>query len=134
MLISREKGGVLLVTLSGRIGGPDMEQLAAAVMRGLEAGIVRYVLLMDSVTHADYRSLEGLKPLSDAVLARGAEMRITGLSRYVRDIIRFVGVDAHIRILATLQQALESLGAAPTRLTAESRRTVERKFMYAGAR
>ena len=108
MLSSGEIGGVTVFRMSGDVGQAEMSALLESLESTLESGVRCFILQMDGVEHINYRSLDPLNRCSSRLRARGAEMRIAGASRYVRNILRFVGVEQHFRVQGTLAEAVLS--------------------------
>ncbi|MFA6032931.1 MAG: STAS domain-containing protein [Myxococcota bacterium] len=94
--------------MSGDVGQAEMSALSGSLESALESGVRCFVLQMDAVEHIDYRSLDPLNRCSSRLRSCGAEMRIAGASRYIRNILKFVGVEQQFRVQGTLAEAVLS--------------------------
>jgi len=111
MFIVRERKGLLVFTLNGDVGHEDMASFEEELDSRLSHKPKGIVLQMDSVEHVNYQCLQRLVHCGRVAGRSGAEIKIAGPCRYVRDIMKFVGADRHFRIFATLAQAIESYGS-----------------------
>ena len=106
MLVMKSIEGVIVFTMSGDVGQTEMAEFSRELGARLAAGARRFVLQMERVEHVQYHCLD-LLIRSCALLKRtGGELRIAGATKYVRNIMRFVGVEQHFKVCTALADAM----------------------------
>ena len=106
MLVMKSIEGVIVFTMSGDVGQTEMAEFSRELGARLADGARRFVLQMERVEHVQYHCLD-LLIRSCALLKRtGGELRIAGATKYVRNIMRFVGVEQHFTVCTALADAM----------------------------
>jgi anti-anti-sigma factor len=108
MLVMNHVDGVVVFTLSGDVGQTEMAEFSRELGTMLAGGSRRFVLQMDRVEHVQYHCLDLLIRSCATLKRHGGELRIAGASRYVRNIMRFVGVEQHLRVYPSTGEAVAS--------------------------
>lgn len=83
-----------------------MSRLAAQGMRG-------FVCSLERVSHIHFQALEPLLKLQQAIEAQGARLVLADASPYLRQILDFGGVPAHVKLVADKQEAVWMLSQPP---------------------
>ena len=112
MLVMKSMDGVIVFTMSGDVGQTEMAEFSRELGARLADHARRFVLQMDRVEHVQYHCLDLLIRGCALLKRTGGELRIAGASKYVRNIMRFVGVEQHFRVYASLPDAMQGWRAA----------------------
>ena len=106
MLVMKPVNGVIVFTMSGDVGQTEMAEFSRELGVRLADGARRFVLQMERVDHVQYHCLDLLIRSCAMLKRQGGELRIAGASKYVRNIMRFVGVEQHFRVYTGLAEAM----------------------------
>lgn len=106
MLVMKSHNGVIVFTMSGDVGQTEMAEFSRELGASLAGNERRFVLQMDGVEHVQYHCLDLLIRGCAMLKRTGGELRIAGASKYVRNIMRFVGVEQHVKVHASLAEAM----------------------------
>ena len=112
MLSIGELHGVMVVRMSGDVGEAEFAALSTELAGLLRTGHRRYMLNLDGVSHIRYTSLELLTASRTILRSMGADLCIACRSKYLRNILKFAGVDQSFRVHAQAAEAFLSLGPA----------------------
>lgn len=84
--------GAVVLSVAGSMAGRDLGDLHRELVTHLRARRTRIVLDFQGVEHVSYRDASLLAREFDLVRNYDGEMRIEGVSPYVRDILLFAGL------------------------------------------
>ncbi len=104
--------GVRVLLPRGEVSGDGYELIERASAQPLRQGGPRIVLDLSHVEHLDYRGLPSFGRIAARLRAEGGDLRIAGASSYLRTILRFVGLEAELRLYPSAAEAVASFTPA----------------------
>ena len=104
--------GVRVLLPRGEVSGDGYELIERATALPLRQGGPRLVLDLTHVEHLDYRGLPSFGRIAARLRAEGGDLRIAGVSTYLRTILRFVGLEADLRLFSNADEAVASFAPA----------------------
>jgi anti-anti-sigma factor len=96
----------------GEVSGDGYELIERATAQPLRQSGPRIVLDLTGVEHLDYRGLPSFGRIAARLRAEGGDLRIAGASTYLKTILRFVGLEAELRLFPTAGEAVASFSLA----------------------
>ena len=94
-LFEGTEGRRAIVAPIGRLDREGLGRLARAFEQARNYQAVSVTLELSRVHHLDYRGVGLLMETLDGSLRDGSEVRLEGVTKYVREIFRAAGVDLH---------------------------------------
>ncbi len=85
-------GATAVVSMAGSIGARDLSVLHQHLLGLLRARRTRIVLDFRGVEHVSYRDASRLARAFELVRSYDGDLKVAGLSPYVRDILTFAGL------------------------------------------
>ena len=106
-------GTTEVLTVDGSIGGRDFGELHHRLVDLLQGRRKRIVLDFRGVEHVSYRDASQLAQDFELVRSHDGDLRVAGLSPYVRAILTFAGLSGFLEANTFDPDALEGLRPAP---------------------
>jgi anti-sigma B factor antagonist len=107
---------VAVIVSEGEMGECELSVLGEELFRLAHLGRRRVILDLTRVVHVDYRGLRALAARARLLRAGGGDLKICGLSSYLRAIFRVAGVEMDFDIhadAASAHGAFDPVGSAP---------------------
>jgi len=95
-ILPRETDRATVLLMAGSVGARDLSQLHRHLVGLLTARRTQIVLDFSDVDHVDYQDAAKLAREFEFVHSYAGELRIAGLSPYVRDILLLAGLDGFL--------------------------------------
>jgi anti-anti-sigma factor len=96
---------VAVIVAEGEMGDCELTVLGEELFRLAHLGRRRVILDLTRVDHVDYRGLKSLAARARLLRAGGGDLKVCGLSNYVRAIFRVAGVEGDFDIHETAAAA-----------------------------
>jgi len=103
---------VMVVSLEEELGLSEMEALGTHLLRLMYSGTRRVVLDFEEVPHVDYRGVRTLVSRAERFREAGGDIKLSGLSAYLRAILRAVGAHEKFDCYASVEQAFAAFPVA----------------------
>ena len=108
MIKINNHGDVLEVRVKGDIDHCEMVELRNVISGIIMEGHSKIVLSMKDVKHINYLSIGVLVERLRRVRSCGGDMKIAGMSSYIRNIFTVVGAEEFFDIYDTLEEVISS--------------------------
>ena len=105
---TQTEGNAEVIHVQGRVDGLSAPQLDDALQQAIHDKNYKLIVDMDGT---EFMSSAGMRALLKARLAvqdKNGDLRLAGLSNYILDSLKLVGLDKLFKIYATRDQAVES--------------------------
>jgi anti-sigma B factor antagonist len=108
----RERDGVVIVQLSGRLmGGPDAEQFQKLIRELVDAGRLRVVVDLAPVSWINSSGLGTLIAAYTTLRERGGTLKLLAVSRRIEQILQVTKLNTIFESHATEDEVVASFGA-----------------------
>ena len=107
--VATDYNQVSVIDLTGEVGYPEVQEVRRVILSLLRKRQHRMILNFSGVNHIHYRSLDLLKKTLSHLKTFHGDLKVTGLSPYVRDIINFTGAADWIESFDTVAEAILSM-------------------------
>lgn len=105
-----EKIKVYQMNLEGEIDAARMAEIERVVGRLIKGEIYGLIINFEAVEHINFTILPALVAVKKNLQAFGGDIRLSGMSEYIKNIFRTTGVYDEFQVFDTPQQAAKSFG------------------------
>jgi anti-anti-sigma factor len=98
----------------GEMNRDALRAVGDRMLRLLDQGCVWVVIDFTDVSHVDYRGVPELVARAEEFRARGGDVKLAGVSRYLQAILRAAGAHDAFEIYADAGDAREALAQGPS--------------------
>jgi anti-sigma B factor antagonist len=102
------------LTCMGEMDRDALRAVGDRMLRLLDQGCVWVVIDFTDVSHVDYRGVPELVARAEEFRARGGDVKLAGVSRYLQAILRAAGAHDAFEIYADAGDAREALAQGPS--------------------
>lgn len=107
-----DKIKVFQLNLEGEIDGAKMAEIDRVIGQLIKGEIYGLIINFEGVEHVNFTILPTLVEEKKRLLAFGGDIRLAGMSDYIRNIFRATGVYDEFQVFDSAQQAAKSFGVA----------------------
>ena len=105
-----EKLKVYQMNLQGEVDAATMAEVTHVVGQLIRGEMYGLVVNFEAVEHVQYTVLPALAEEQKRLRSFGGDLRLAGLSEYIKNIFRTTGVLETFSVFGTAQQAVKSFG------------------------
>lgn len=106
-----EKSKVYQMNLEGEIDAAKMAEINRVIGQLIKGEIYGLILNFELAEHINFTNLPQLVEEKKRLQSFGGDIRLTGMSDYIKNIFRTTGVLEEFKVFDTVQQAVKSFGA-----------------------
>jgi len=103
---------VYQMNLEGEIDALKMDEISKVVGQLIKGEMYGLILNFESVEHIHFTILPALVEEKKRIQSFGGDMRLAGLSDYIKNIFRTTSVLEEFQVYDTVQQAAKSFGGS----------------------
>ena len=103
---------VYQMNLEGEIDSAKMAEINRVIGQLIKGDIYGLILNFESVEHINFTVLPMLVEEQKRMQSFGGDIRLAGMSDYVKNIFRTTGVLEHFQVFGTAQLAAKSFGSS----------------------
>ncbi len=103
---------VYLMTLEGEIDSAKMAEIERVIGQLIKGETYGLIMNFESVEHVNFTTLPVLVEGQKRLQSFGGDIRLAGMSDYIKNIFRTTGVLDSFQVFGTAQQALKSFGVS----------------------
>jgi len=107
-----EKLKVYQMNLDGEVDAAKMAEINRVIGQLIKGEMYGLILNFESVEHIHFTILSVLVDERKRMQSFGGDMRLAGMSEYIKNIFRTTGVLEEFQVFDTAQQAAKSFGVA----------------------
>jgi anti-anti-sigma factor len=107
-----EKLKVYQMNLEGEVDSAKMAEINRVIGQLIKGEMYGLILNFESVEHIHFTILSVLVDERKRMQSFGGDMRLAGMSEYIKNIFRTTGVLEEFQVFDTAQQAAKSFGVA----------------------
>ena len=105
------------MNLEGEIDAAKMAEINRVIGQLIKGEMYGLILNFESVEHINFTILSMLVEEKRRMQSFGGDIRLAGMSDYIKNIFRTTGVLEEFQVFDTVQQAAKSFGAVSPRRT-----------------
>ena len=104
-------GRVITLFVNGELGRVELAQVCDELFRLAHRGCFSVVLDLTEVSHIDYRGVRPLVMRAELFRKAGGDIMLTGVSRYLKAILRAAGAHESLKTFETVEEAKAAFAA-----------------------
>jgi len=105
-----EKIKVYQMNLAGEVDAAEMAEIGRVIGKLIKGEVYGLILNFESVEHVHFTVLSTLVDEKKRLQSFGGDVRLAGLSDYLKNIFKTTGVLDEFQVFTTAQQAAKSFG------------------------
>jgi len=98
------------MNLEGEVDAAKMSEISRVIGQLIKGEVYGLILNFESVEHIHFTILPALMEEKKRIQSFGGDIRLAGMSEYIKNIFRTTGILENFQVFDTAQQAAKSFG------------------------